>query len=331
VDGTIAGHRWEFGDGTGASVEDPGSHTYAALGTYRATYRVTDDDGATSPAASVVVTVVDNQLPQATITSPANFATFATGETITFTGSATDHEDGPLTGAALTWGSNLDGQIGTGGSVTRSDLSEGTHRIDLNAKDSGGRNGATAVTITVRSHTPLYLRYSNPSAFLSTAPAFSGYTTATLFNYGSGQSTEVQAILSSTITGTSYGFSLWFGAGTGPGQTGTWTATTLVEHGGVRTTLATHTFTVPYDTLFKEYTVAVTGTAGGAAGDKIILRLTLNDVSQGAVLFGASPVDSHILVPGNVTVSPVPSPPAVSAAGERGVRVAVTSDPSLRY
>jgi uncharacterized protein YjdB len=328
VDGTIASHQWDFGDGTGASVEDPGSHTYAAVGIYRVTYRVTDDDGARSSAATVVVTVVANQAPTAFIASPAHNATFSTGETITFTGSATDHEDGALTGAALVWTSSLDGQIGTGTSFTRSDLSEGTHRINLNAKDSGGGDGPTGVVITVRSHAPLYLRYATTD-FLSNQPATSGYTT--LWLYGSGQSAEFQAILENAITGTGYGFSLWLGSGTGPGQTGTWTATILVEHDGVRTTLATHTFTVPYDTLFKEYTVGVTGTPGGAAADRIILRLTLNDVSQGAVLFGAPPIDSHILVPGNVTVSRVTSPPAAAAVEEGRVRVEVSAGQSVRY
>lgn len=54
-DGTIASHIWDFGDGHGASVEDPGPYTYADTGAYKITYRVTDDDGASSPVASVVV------------------------------------------------------------------------------------------------------------------------------------------------------------------------------------------------------------------------------------------------------------------------------------
>jgi hypothetical protein len=130
-------------------VEDPGEHTYADVGIYTVTYRVTDDDGASSPTASVVVTVVLNQNPTAAITAPTNGATVAVGETVTFTGSGTDHEDGALTGAALVWSSSLDGEIGTGTSFTRSDLSEGTHVFTLTASDSEGAAGTAAVAVTV--------------------------------------------------------------------------------------------------------------------------------------------------------------------------------------
>jgi PKD repeat protein len=58
ADGTIAKHRWDFGDGNVATVEDPGPYAYAAMGTYTVTYQATDDDGAVSVPAAVVVTVV---------------------------------------------------------------------------------------------------------------------------------------------------------------------------------------------------------------------------------------------------------------------------------
>jgi uncharacterized protein YjdB len=154
-DGTIASHEWDFGDGNGASVEDPGIHTYGDVGTYTVTYRVTDDDGASSPTALVVITVVLNQEPVATITSPTDAASFAVGETITFAGSGSDHEDGDLTGASLIWTSSLHGQIGTGTSFTRGDLSSGTHHITLTASDSEDATATTGVSITVQETEPI--------------------------------------------------------------------------------------------------------------------------------------------------------------------------------
>ena len=48
-----------------------------------------------------------NQLPSATITSPANGASFRAGETLNFAGNATDPEDGQLPVGSLTWWADL--------------------------------------------------------------------------------------------------------------------------------------------------------------------------------------------------------------------------------
>jgi Tol biopolymer transport system component len=57
TDGSVASHNWNFGDGGGATVEDPGAHTYVSVGTYTVTYTVTDDQGASSTPDTEVVTV----------------------------------------------------------------------------------------------------------------------------------------------------------------------------------------------------------------------------------------------------------------------------------
>jgi hypothetical protein len=162
---------------------------------------------------------------------------------------------------------------------------------------------------------------------LSNQPDPSDIWWGTFYN---GESDDFEAALSNGISGTDYGFSLWLGAGTEPGHTGTWKADIIVDHSGVQTTLATHSFSVPFDTLFVEYTANVTGIAGGTAGDTIIVRMTLTGVSEGAVLFGAVPYDSHVLVPGSVTVSLMPSMPAVSSAGESGVKAEVVPNVGRR-
>lgn len=90
-----------------------------------------------------------NDAPTAQITVPADGSTFEAGTEIEFQGSGNDPEDGNLTGAALVWTSDRDGEIGTGTSFARSDLSEGTHTITLTATDSEGESGTATVSITV--------------------------------------------------------------------------------------------------------------------------------------------------------------------------------------
>ncbi len=89
-----------------------------------------------------------NTRPTVTISSPQNNSQFLVGQSIQFTGSASDAEDGNLT-AALVWTSSISGQIGTGGSFTRNDLPAGTHTITASATDSGGLTGSASVVITI--------------------------------------------------------------------------------------------------------------------------------------------------------------------------------------
>ncbi|MEN8260391.1 MAG: metallophosphoesterase, partial [Pseudomonadota bacterium] len=97
-----------------------------------------------------------NQPPTVTINEPAGGAafvegqsiTFDEGESITFAGNASDPEDGDLT-AKMSWVSDVDGVIGTGGTVTTSKLSAGTHRVTASATDSNGAESSSEVVVDV--------------------------------------------------------------------------------------------------------------------------------------------------------------------------------------
>ena len=88
-----------------------------------------------------------NNAPTVSITSPADGSPFDSGATILFEGTASDTEDGGLT-AGLVWTSDLEGQIGTGGSFATT-LSDGSHTITASVTDSGGKTGSASVSITV--------------------------------------------------------------------------------------------------------------------------------------------------------------------------------------
>lgn len=87
--------------------------------------------------------------PSVEILLPDSGATFSAGELITFEGSATDTEDGDLTGEALVWETDRDGEIGTGPSLSRDDLSIGAHTVTLTATNSAGLAAIASIELEV--------------------------------------------------------------------------------------------------------------------------------------------------------------------------------------
>ncbi|MFO1434004.1 MAG: DNRLRE domain-containing protein [Candidatus Competibacteraceae bacterium] len=129
------------------SIGSGGSFTRTlSAGVHTLQAQVTDSGGLVGSAA-ITITVQTNTAPTVTITAPADGATFTTDQAITFTGTATDTQDGHLT-ATLSWTSNLDGTLGGGGTVSRK-LSAGTHTLQAQATDSGGATGTATVTVKV--------------------------------------------------------------------------------------------------------------------------------------------------------------------------------------
>jgi hypothetical protein len=103
-------------------------------------------------AASAIVTGSSNTPPSVTISSPTG-TSFPSGTNITFTGSASDVEDGNLS-ANLVWTSNIFGQIGVGPTFSRNDLPVGTHIVTATVTDSNGAPGSGSVTFSITVTTP---------------------------------------------------------------------------------------------------------------------------------------------------------------------------------
>jgi hypothetical protein len=102
--------------------------------------------------AFVAVPIADNAAPEVSIISPENGATFDSGVTINFSGTAYDAEDGDLSDY-LVWRSNIDSQIGTGGSFSTT-LSNGTHTITASVTDSGDKTGSGSISIILGTAPP---------------------------------------------------------------------------------------------------------------------------------------------------------------------------------
>ena len=133
------------GIGTGEALTldtlSAGGHTIQLLAT---------DSGGAAGVDSINLTILAaNTAPTATINSPADGSSYDAGDTISFAGTASDPEDGALTGSSLVWQSSLDGAMGSGGSLSYASLSAGLHQVTLTAVDSGGLSGSDTIEVTV--------------------------------------------------------------------------------------------------------------------------------------------------------------------------------------
>ena len=153
-------YHWDSGNnatGNTATLQ----HVYPA-GVYNAVLTVNDGHGGVSTSPPVRV-VSGNRPPVAAITAPADQSTYVAGQTIAFSGSGSDFEDGALGCSAFTWTvlfhhlghvhphlGPLEGICGGSFTIpTTGEVSAATfYEIILDVKDSGAPLGSAAVLTT---------------------------------------------------------------------------------------------------------------------------------------------------------------------------------------
>jgi hypothetical protein len=91
--------------------------------------------------------------PTAAIGAPSAGAEFVHGRPVALQGMAYDPEDGPLTGAALAWSSDVSGNLGSGALIHLSSLAVGHHVISLQARDRDGHTATVTTTLTILADT----------------------------------------------------------------------------------------------------------------------------------------------------------------------------------
>lgn len=109
--------------------------------------KCTVSDGAATAEKTLILTV--SNAPPVISSITVSLSPASAGESVTFSGSATDAEDGSLTGSSLVWTSDKDGPIGTGQSYSTSSLSVNTHVITLTATDSDGETDTASLTVGI--------------------------------------------------------------------------------------------------------------------------------------------------------------------------------------
>ena len=221
-------YDWDFGDGSPHSTAPNPTHQYTANGIYTATLTVTDPLFVTG-TATVTITV-GNTAPVPTITSPADGSHYDIGDTITFTGSATDAQDGTLPASALSWNVVLwhcsddtftichthpyFSTTGASDSFVVSDHGDFTYFvITLTATDSGGLQASKSITLTPNRVAISFA--SNPAG--ATISVDSTTQTAPFTHSVPRKSAHViYANSPQTLGGTAMQFSSWSDAGANP-------------------------------------------------------------------------------------------------------------------
>ena len=232
-DGDQLTYAWDFNDdGNYGDASGPTATTsFGTNGNKTIRLRVTDPSGATSVANADIVV---GNAPVPVISTPAVGATTAVGANISFSGSATDPDDGVLDASRLSWKLTLQHcspngsdtgchshEVGTINGVANGSFVMPDHlyysfmEITLTATDSAG----TKTSVTRR------VSYGKVNVYVTSTPsgvpvAVNGsiYTTPFVAPQLLNSVVSIGAPTSTTVTGTRLPFASWSNGG-GPDQT----------------------------------------------------------------------------------------------------------------
>ena len=140
-------------DGSSAGETLPGDAESAGPGDTGVDPGASTDDGSPGTTSSDSTTSGSEtapigEPPTATINHPGT-EDRQVGVPIPFAGTATDPEDGPLSGASLVWSDSLEGPIGEGEAFEAALNELGEHTVTLTATDADGNVGEASLTFTI--------------------------------------------------------------------------------------------------------------------------------------------------------------------------------------
>jgi glucose/arabinose dehydrogenase len=161
-DGDVLSYLWDFDDGTTSTQPNP-RRTFNQPGVYSVGLRVSDGRGGVSQAKPLEIQV-GNNAPTVRILSPRDESRYRAGDTVQFSGRATDREDGTLAPSALHWVVTFYHSDHTHPFEEFSGVSSGSftiprvgepsadtwYEIELTATDSGGAKGVSRIQIRPR-------------------------------------------------------------------------------------------------------------------------------------------------------------------------------------
>jgi glucose/arabinose dehydrogenase len=223
-DGDPITYAWDL-DGDGAfddATSATSSHTYQNAGTHTPRLQVTDTSGATG-IASVKISA-GNTPPDPVIDGPSGTTTWRVGDTITFSGHATDDQDGTLPQSALSWSlimhhcpstcheHPLQTFTGTAtGSFVAPDHEYPSHlELRLTATDTGGLDDTISTTLHPQT---IQLGFTTEPSGLALTVGSSGQATPFSRTVITGSTVSVSANSPQAFAGQTYQFVAWSDSG----------------------------------------------------------------------------------------------------------------------
>ncbi len=197
-DGKIAAYEWNFEtDGTYDATGKTAEHIYSTVGVYTVTLRVTDDEGAFGFATAVIS--IQFASPTADFTFDPSSPSIQ--DVVSFDGGASSDKDGWVQFYA--WDFDSDGVMdATGKFVNHKFTTPGTKRVSLTVTDNDGATGTTTKPVFVRVNTipkadftfsPESPTVADTIAFVSTSSDFDGAIIAWQWEFGDGETSDVQS------------------------------------------------------------------------------------------------------------------------------------------
>ncbi|WP_432899673.1 carbohydrate-binding protein [Micromonospora matsumotoense] len=187
-------YSWAFGDGTTSTAANP-TKTYTADGSYTATLTVRDAQGATG--TNSVTVNVGNTAPTVTINSPGDGSLFSFGDSVPFSITVTDPEDGTVDCAKVKMtyvlghdqhGHQITSVNGCSGTITipvdgeHDDAANIFAIFDAEYTDAGGLTTHTQYTLQPRHRQAEHYKTSSGIATFDKAPAEGGKTVGNIEN-----------------------------------------------------------------------------------------------------------------------------------------------------
>jgi glucose/arabinose dehydrogenase/PKD repeat protein len=228
AEGTTLTYAWDL-DGDGAyddSSSAQPTYTYNTSGNYQVGLKVTDSAGASDTLDQPLTISAGNTPPTATIDTPTPTTTWKVGDTISFSGSATDQQDGSLGASKLTWSLIMHhcttpnschehvvqdfAGVANGSFVAPDHEYPSYLELRLTATDSGGLTDSRSVRLDPKT---VDLTFGSDPAGLQLTVGSSSGTTPFTRTVIAGSKNSISAPSPQSLAGNSYEFASWSDGG----------------------------------------------------------------------------------------------------------------------